>query len=333
VTLGALATLALAGCDLGTPEPESATGPPVHVIAVYPPDGAGEDCGTDPAEDCGVPTNGPIELRFDRYLLPKSVSRASIVMFSGAKENGIFLAPSYDVLERVVTFTPSYGGRLLPGVVYQVELPLPEENPSGDGFRAFDGAPLEKGPVPLEWSFRTSRISDPTVPAGKPPSCEQAVETLAGAGCSAASCHISGASAPMGLSLKTTRDLRETAIARVAHESGPSGTPTTALENPPRFGTAMPIIDPGSPETSFLVYKLFENPRNFGSDGGCSGSLHKVPMPAGTCLLAPPAERARLAGWFVDGDSMPPGNGGLSGGIADLRSLLRFIDDGTNQCR
>jgi hypothetical protein len=233
----------------------------------------------------------------------------------------------------VVTFTPSYGGRLLPGVVYQVELPLPDENQYGSGFRAFDGVPLEKGPVGLKWSFQTAQVADGAVPDAPPPSCEQAVRTLASAGCSEASCHSSGRNAPLGLSLQTTKDLRETAIARVAHESGASATPTTALESPPRFGTSMPIIDPGSPHTSFLVYKLLENPGNFGPDGGCSETLHKVRMPHGTCVLAPKAERDRLAGWFVDGDSMPPGNGSLPGGIADLRSLLRFIEGATNECK
>jgi hypothetical protein len=95
----------------------------------------------------------------------------------------------------------------------------------------------------------------------------------------------------------------------------------------------MAIIDPGSPSTSFLVYKLFENPQNFGLDGGCSGTLHKVPMPRGTCMLASNAERTRLAGWFVDGDSMPPGNAAMPGGVADLRTLLRFIEGSTNQCK
>jgi hypothetical protein len=280
-----------------------------------------------------VPTSGPIELRFDRYLLPKTVARQSISIFTGAAQNGIFLAPSYDVLERVVTFKQSYGSRLLPDVVYQVELPLPDEDEFGSGFRAFDGAPLEKGPVRLKWSFRTARTADPVVPAPPAPSCEQAVQTLAAAGCGETGCHASGRNAPFGLALQTTKDLRDTAIARVAHESGASATPSSSLKDPPRFGTAMPIIDPGDPEGSFLVYKLLENPRNFGSDGGCSETLHKVPMPTGTCLLASKAERARLAGWFVDGDAMPPGNGSFPGGVADLRVLLGFIDGATSQCR
>jgi hypothetical protein len=310
-------------------------------VAIYPPDGAGEDCGSDPPDSCGVPTNGPIELRFDRYLLPKTASalafgtpnaRQSISLFSGTRGNGIFLAPAYDVLERVVRFTPSFGGQLLPDTVYQVELPLPEKDPEGFGFRAFDGAPLEKGPVPLKWSFRTARAATPVVAAAEPPSCEQAVQIFAQGGCSVATCH-AGRDAPLGLSLATTRDVLVTAISRVAHETSTSGTPGTVLQDPPRFGTGMPIIDPGTPSMSYLVYKLLENPGNFGPDRGCSETLYKVPLPAGTCLLAPEAERTRLAGWFVDGDSMPPGKEALAAGVADLRTLLQFIERSTDQCK
>lgn len=229
-------------------------------------------------------------------------------------------------------FTPSYGGQLLPDTVYQIELPLPEKDEFGFGFRAFDGAPLEKGPVRLKWSFRTARAATPTVAAAQPPSCEQAVQIFAKGGCSVGSCH-AGRDAPLGLSLATTKDVLVTAIARVAHETSTSGTPGTLLEDPPRFGTAMPIIEPGKPSMSYLVYKLLEKPENFGPDGGCSDTLYKVPLPAGTCLLAPEAERTRLAGWFVDGDSMPPGKEALWGGVADLRTLFDFIQRSTNQCK
>src|SRR5581483_5969906 len=126
-------------------------GPPLHVVAVFPPPGAGEACPPASPDDCGVPINSPIEVRFDRFLLPNSVSRAAVSIFSGTIDNGLFLAPAYDVLERVVTLTPY--GRLLPGVVYEVELTLPDTDPNGFGFRAFDGAPLEKGGVPLKWTF------------------------------------------------------------------------------------------------------------------------------------------------------------------------------------
>lgn len=325
----AIAALGLTACDLGTPGKSSVLGPPLHVVAAYPSSGEGEDCPVPAPDDCGVPIGSPIELRFDRYLLPNTVSRQSISVYTGSTDNALFLAASYDVLERVVTFRPEYGSQLTPGVVYQVELALPDEDPSGLGFHAFDGAPLEKGRVPLKWSFRTSRIGVAPPPAQEPPSCDDAVRTFAKGGC--ARCHAGDTEAPYGLALDSAQGLAETAIGHVAHEASTWAIPGSTPAAPPRFGTGMALIDPGGPSTSYLVYKLLENPDNFG-DGDCD-SAYSVALPPGQCLAAPRAERDRLADWFVAGDPMPPGHSALPGGLDDLRALESFIQSSTAQCR
>ncbi|HVW29198.1 MAG TPA: hypothetical protein VHC69_27720 [Polyangiaceae bacterium] len=258
------------------------------------------------------------------------MSRNAISVFAGSTDNSLFFAATYDVVERVVAFRSEYGSELTPGVVYEVEITLPDKDPNGSGLRAFDGASLEKGPVPLKWTFRTARVAQAPAPAAQPATCADAVRILARGGC--AQCHTGSADAPFGLALDSARGLDETAIARVAHEASTWATPGTALDAPPRFGTGMPLIDPGSPSTSYLFYKLLENPGNFGPDGGCA-TAHSVALPPGQCLVASAAERARLADWFVAGDPMPPGHAALPGGVADLQSLASFIQSSTGQCQ
>jgi hypothetical protein len=277
-----------------------------------------------------VPIGTAIEVRFDRYLLPKSVSRQAVALYTGSVSNGIFLAPVYDVLERVVVFRSEYGSQLLPGVVYQVALTLPDDDPNGLGIRAFDGAPLEKGRVPLKWSFRTARVASPAAAVTPPATCDDAVKTLVDGGC--ARCHTGGKDAPLGLSLGSGRALSDTAIAHVAHEASTWATPGSALGDPPRFGTAMTLIEPGSPAASYLLYKLLVNAGNFGPDGACATS-HQVPLPDGQCLVASGSERDRLANWFVSGDPMPPGHAALPGGLNDLKTLISFIQSSTAQCQ
>jgi hypothetical protein len=325
-----LTALGAAACDLGSPEKSSGVGPPLHVIAAFPPAGAGEDCPVDAPDDCGVPIGSPIEVRFDRYVLPNSLSRRSISVFTGAISNSLFVATSYDALERVVTFRPQYGSQLTAGVVYQVEITLPEKDPNGFGLRAFDGAPLEKGHIPLRWSFRTARVTRTAAPAAPPASCDDAVRLLARAGC--ARCHTGKSDSPYGLALDSARGVADTAIGRPAHEASTWAIPGSTLDEPPRFGTGMSLIDPGSPGTSYLFYKLLVNPGNFGPDGACA-TTYSVALPPGQCPVASPAERARLADWFVAGDPMPPDHAALPGGVSDLRALASFIDSSTAGCQ
>jgi hypothetical protein len=214
--------------------------------------------------------------------------------------------------------------------VYQVEITLPDKDPHGLGLRAFDGVPLEKGPVPLTWSFRTSRVTRQGSPAAPPPSCDDAVHLLARGGC--AHCHTGSSDSPYGLALDSTRGLADTAIGRPAHETSTWAIPGTTLDEPPRFGTGMSLIDAASPATSYLFYKLLENPGNFGPDGTCT-TIYSVALPPGQCLVASPAERARLADWFVAGDPMPPGHAALPGGASDLRALASFIESSTSGCQ
>ena len=74
------------GCDRGPRVIEDPQGPPLHLVSSEPPNGAGLDC--DPyADDCGVPTDTSITLRFDRFLLPSSAVRQSMAVYTGVPSN------------------------------------------------------------------------------------------------------------------------------------------------------------------------------------------------------------------------------------------------------
>ena len=308
-----------AGCDLGSRDSAAAYGPPLHLIASYPADGQGTnapqgaDVGCDePTPDCAVPTNAAIELRFDRFMLPGSLD-GSVSLYTGnPPANGVGLRVTYDMIERVVVYRPS---RLLePNTLYTVEL-LPSTN-TAQGFWAFDRAPLEQGAVPQRFSFSTG--GGPRVEPAPPPSAPDTCETMShGPLNTCVNCHATRADAqttppsnvpPMGLDLSSPRGLFYTAVRHVAHQTETGDRATgEGLKTPARFGVQMNIVDPGSPATSYLMYKLLQKTENFGPAGAeprCVTGYHS-PVSDLDCLPTPPDERVRLREWFVLGDPMP----------------------------
>jgi hypothetical protein len=271
-----------------------------------------------------VPRDVTIELRLNRYLLPATAVRQAILVYAESRDRPRFLVPEYDVLERVLLFhqpAPPLGP-LEPGLLYTVELVVPTE-PGSEGLRAFDGAPLEPGPVPLQFHFRTARAL-PTAQqaAPEPVRCADALAVFAAGGCNGQNCH--DAEEPrMGLNLDSAAGLVTTGIDRIAHQTaiGPRSTP---LEEPSRLGVQMPIVDPGRPDNSYLMYKLLRHPQTF---AGVCETRHRVPL-AGQCIALPEAESTRLREWFVRGEPMPlePPPGEFD--IEDVRRLQRFIASG-----
>lgn len=259
--------------------------------------------------------------------------RQSLRVYSGDRSSSLLLLPTYDVIEQVVSYRPGYGAALEPGVLYEVEIPLPGTDPNGFGFQAFDGAPLVSGKTPLHFSFRTALSAPSPLPQpDAPPTCAEALGVLFDSGC--VSCHAAGSHAPLGLVLDSAEALRSTAISRVARETDVAGRAGRLLVDPVRFGTAMPVIDPGSPATSYVLYKLLASPSAFGEGAEACATTHRVPLPAGTCLPPSARERAALEDWFLDGDPMPPAPAALANGVADLRLLQGFIATGalTTDC-
>lgn len=278
-------------------------GPPLGVVATYPAAGSGLECGVDSPADCGVPRDASLELRFDRYLDPSTAIRQAVQVYTGDPELSVFFQPEYDVVERVLVFKLLPGARLAPGARYTVEI-VRAAAPDDYGLRAFDGAPVGEGDAPLVFDFRTRRLDLPErVEPSEPATCADALAAFQTGGCAAVTCHGSP-TPPMGLNLSSREGLLTTAINRVAHQAETGSKAGAPLEDPPRVGTQMPIIDPGRPANSYLLYKLVRKDRNFDATQlGCS-TVHRVAQ-AGTCPKPSQGESARLREWFVRGEPMP----------------------------
>ncbi|HYQ25935.1 MAG TPA: hypothetical protein VER04_01910, partial [Polyangiaceae bacterium] len=250
----------LVGCDVAEPDPPSAIGPPVHLVGVFPTDG----CGSGP-EDCSVPTNVGLTLRFDRFLNPVTAIRQSIQVYPGDPRVGVPFTfdVDYDPIERVVEYRVPPGAGYRPNTLYQAELFVAKAR-NDPGIRAFDGAPLAPGDLPLKFSFFTGDgpVELPTPPA--PPSCDDIVGQAFGklGSCAGSECHRKGdnvsltdgsdlGAAPHQLWLDSTDHFALSAIGRVAHQtdlgdtSGGSSTPKGE-----RFGVRMSLVEPGNPGAS-----------------------------------------------------------------------------------
>lgn len=336
----------LAGCDQGEPALDTAHGPALHVVATYPTPGQGTDCQNAPACD-GVPLNTDIELRFDRFIDPASPIRQSVLLYSTTPDGAIFLQPEYDVIERVVRYRQFENGRLEPSTLYTFEFVIPKDD-SSDGYRAFDGAPLEEGDIPLKFNFFTGTADEAKPAESEVPDCTQILSLFRGdrAGCS--SCHVSSPNgrggcaegqAPdpstgeciavprQGLDLSSLSGVERTALGRVAHQTQIGPSADTPLQNPSRVGVQMPIIDPQQPGNSYMMYKLIRNESNF-IDGVAPGtSSYRVALPSGN-LVADAAERERLREWFVRLDPMPAQ--GFSLELSEMRALQAWIKAGAD---
>ena len=140
----------------------------------------------------------------------------------------------------------------------------------------------------------------------------------------------------MGLKLDGVDGLRETAIARVAHQTEVGVEGGVPLRDPLRFGVQMPVLDPGQPGNSYLLYKLFRNPESYrlsaDQAGYCETLYPEVGM-GDDCVRPDDDELTRLREWFVLGLPMPlevPGGQPIY--RPELEELARFIAAGAD-CR
>jgi len=313
-----------------------------------------------------VPIDTTIELRFDRYLLPSTAVRQSILFYSGRALNppvsGVVpeITPAYDPLERVVRYTLPSGATLKPNTLYTVEFQVagPITVPARHvfyppwGFRAFDGAPLDEDGV-RRISFRTGQ-SRRRAPEPEPvPTCDDvlALFRCEGLGCASPSegcvtCHPgvgehADAAGPHGLRLRDAEALLDTAIGHVAHQTEIGGTTGRALEAAPRFGAQMPVIDPGRPDNSYLFYKILASHTAYdftrggradaGTDVACDSDYDVATIgdeSAADCLAPDRAELDRLNEWFIVGEPMPPARAPRFLGPVEVRKLGAWIRAG-----
>ena len=322
-------------------------------------------------------SSASIHLKFDRYLLPASVSRQSICVRSastpvaapGDCTLGKTLSPTYDPVKREVILRLPPGDRFDQDAEYQVTVLGPTDD-IAPGIRSFDGAPLEGT---RELVFTTA----PTDPAGGPAvgegeadyeetdafcsvsarcltlcagdmTCEALCQSpqQALSNCAFGDCHADGRrqiegtmesayiGPAMGLVLCTSgptpscpdkylspESMLATALGKVAHQtqqgSADPGDVNPVLDNPRRFGRAMPIIDRGSPGNSYLVYKILagidpvvvsdENPAAAGEQNRLREAIVVgMTMPATGFLLGasegpPVSELQSISNWIARG--------------------------------
>jgi hypothetical protein len=254
-----------------------------------------------------VPVDTRLSVRFDRYLRPDQARRQSVCLVSGLTpvtrlvdcKNGDFLSPSYDPVERRVTYVPAQP--LDPDTTYSFSVFSAVEG--GFGFEAFDGAALELTPAQsadrtvLVLQFKTD--GDPSVHAGR---LEEEKLVTRCSGLKALEercgniCHASTSASPMGIVLERPK-MSETAFGVVAHETQLGGGADRVAANPPRLGVAMPRIDPSSAGNSYVLYKVLASDAADAWEVQTAGSGPKTRAPG---------EGDRLKLSLVVGAAMPP---------------------------
>ncbi len=309
-----LATIA-GGCDQGFQHDEPiVSGPFVHVVSIN----------VDATHK--ATTNGVIQIGFDRMLLPITVTRQSILLLDYTM-NAIAPIVSYDPVARIVTLSNPDANNpnwLKPDQAYKVVLGIPDGDVDVGGVRAIDRAPLDPNQV-LQFGFLVSTDTTPNVSqlvSGPPINFCNDVYPIFTASCSQPSCHgaVSGSVRPAaGLVLGTSAGVANTAITRVAN--GSNTGPLAGAGHAPShiFGIDMPIVDPGNPGNSWLLYKVLLGPvgtpvvADLGDAGvaGEAGAPVLACTPQGSAIassvpVVPMSddERARLSN-YVLGQKMP----------------------------
>jgi hypothetical protein len=324
--LAALTTGALvASCDRGSPELSPLDTAPLRVVATSPAD-----------NEQSVATNAAIRVRFDRFLRPETAIRQSIRVTGGtidAETGGAiageaYLEPSYDAVERVVTYRLPAGSAWAPGVRYTVTLWAARDN-GGFGTRAWDGQELEASVVfGFTPGTEASEIPAPPVSAAYCGSCVDDVRILGARdvlrNCAISGCH-AGKEPEVGLNLEDRAGIERTALRLPAHETFTGPSSTDAPKNPNLFGVNMPIIDPGNPGNSFLLFKAMIRPDNYETNTGDDQKQLTSDQPVGGEKTPSEAEIVRLENGFVKGQPMPVFQ---SIGIHQLRTLQAWIAAG-----
>lgn len=203
-----------------------------------------------------MPADGAIQIAFDRYLLPSSVSRQSIALVDASRQAlATDLAPVvvYDPVARTVSLLPPKQPWLTEGQTYTLLLGIPEGDSDQGGVRAIDRAKLFAD-QPREIAFLVGPKKNAQF---EPPvSFCRDVLPIFTAKCSQPTCHGNGDQAAASLVLDTSAGVGATALNRIAQ--GSNTGPRSA--NPPAggrtFGVDMPIVDPGNPGNSWLMYKV-----------------------------------------------------------------------------
>ena len=203
-----------------------------------------------------MPANGAIQLAFNRYLLPSTVTRQSITVTPVGTAPAPPPIVKYDPVARTVTLqNPSEGQPwLVEGQSYRVSVKTPSDADTG-GLLSLDGASLAE-PTSIQFL-----VGPPGTPFAEPKVslCEDILPIFA-AKCQGNGCHSdSGGKAAASLVLDTTIGIKGTTLGRPAQGANTGGK-AQALAPGRVFGINMPLVDPGNPGNSWLLYKMLLAP-------------------------------------------------------------------------
>ncbi|MDF2695072.1 MAG: hypothetical protein K0S65_3455 [Labilithrix sp.] len=245
-----------------------------------------------------VPADGVIQLAFDRYLLPATITRQSYVIVDNTNTSlgSLALKTLYDPVARTVTIVgPEGPGRawLTPDQSYKLVLLIPRD-PTSDlgGFRAIDRSPLAADQK-LQFVFRAGA---PTQQTQFEPAVDFCADVLPIFASKCGNCHGVSESATSSLILASSEGVRVTARERVAQGSNTAARANTPEPTPSLFGANMSLIAPGDPGSSWLLYKIELAPHPVVDAGprpafACTppSGAPSVPKPADPLTLLTPA--------------------------------------------
>lgn len=233
----------------------------------------------------------------------------------------------YDPIARTVTLLPPKQPWLAEGQTYTLVLGIPDGDEDQGGVRAIDRAKLfadQKREIAFLVGPKTNVPIEPTVTL-----CRDVLPIFT-AKCNLPTCHGNGDSAAASLVLDTSAGIGATAIGRIAQGSNTGGRSSGAPSGSRLFGVDMPIIDPGNPGNSWLMYKidlarqptLTQAVPNFACTAGLLETEQKfafAPLAPGAQRNADEIERSILSD-FILGREMPFPSAG-AGGSYDTEPL------------
>ncbi len=298
--------MGVAGCDQGSQSDQPVAGPFVQILK------ANVDANTLLAE------NDSIQIAFDRLLLPATIVRQSFVLVDSFGNPVTSPLVTYDPVTRVVTLSnPNANGDrwLVPGQPYKVVFPVPKGDDDQSGVRAIDRATLDPA-VSHQIGFQVAPARN-DLSADTPMHFCRDVLPIFQVRCAGSTCHGTPGDAPggrllpaAGLVLQTPIGVLHTAVGLASVEAN-TGPLAGSGRAPGRiFGVDMPIIAPGNPGNSWLMYKLLLARPQETSDvakATCDGSALDPGAPLGpttSFLPLPDDERTRLAD-HMRGNPMP----------------------------
>lgn len=235
---------------------------------------------------------------------------------------------TYDPVLRAVRIenpSPQGGAWLVPEQLYEIVLGVPSD--AGEAFvlRAIDGAPLDLTSGPRQLAFLAKA---PVGRSGRTPLdfCRDVYPTFA---TYCAGCHASGSApaAPLGLVLDTGEGVSRTAVGRVSNEANTGARAGVPGPPPAVFGVDMALVDPGSPGTSWLVYKLMMQEVGPSASPACAGRGPPAQLTGAGDIGLDPAERARLSD-LMTGQPMPPPQTAGTASLEEIERVSEWIAQG-----